>query len=220
MEFLKKLDAIELRKKGLSYREINKSINVSKSTLSNWLKDIELTVEQRKRLIRLQATAYLGAKKNQAKSLAHHNEIRESAKREALSLSSNQFFVAGLMLYWSEGDRRTGRVQFSNSDPDMIRLMMKWFREFCNIPESKFRIGLFVHTLHIREDYLPFWSRIANLPLNQFNKPYIKPTIFSNRKNRLYEGTCVIKIHSKDLMSRIMGWLDGIKNIFLNTGAN
>jgi len=34
------------------------------------------------------------------------------------------------------------------------------------------------------------------------------------RKNRLYEGTCVIKIHNKDLYSRILGWIDEVKNTF------
>lgn len=124
------------------------------------------------------------------------------------------------MLYWAEGDKRTGRVQFSNSDPDMIRLMMKWLREFCSVPEAKFRIGLFVHSLHVREDYLPFWSKITALPISQFNQPYIKPTIFSNRKNKLYEGTCVIKIHNKDLLSKILGWIEGIKDTFLNTNID
>lgn len=92
MDFTKKLNAIELRKQGLSYREIRKSINVSKSTLSLWLKDIELTEQQKKRLTRLQATAYLGAKKNQAKSLAHHKEIRESAKKRS-NISKQKFLL-------------------------------------------------------------------------------------------------------------------------------
>ena len=214
MDFSKKLKAIELRKNGLSYEEIRKSISASKSTLSNWLKDIELTAEQKGRLSRLQATAYLGAKKNQAKSIAHHNEIREAAKKEIPSLIQNSFFVSGLMLYWAEGDKHSGKLQFSNSDPEMIRLMMKWFREFCKVPEEKFKIGLFIHTLHVRADCLEFWSQVTSLPLNQFNKPYIKPTIFSSRKNKLYEGTCVIKIHNRDLMSKILGWIDAVKGSF------
>ena len=214
MDFSNKLKAIRLRKSGLSYSEIKKSINASKSTLSKWLKDIELTDEQKKRLSKLQATGYLGAKTIQARSKAHHDEIKATAKKEVSFLVNNPLFISGLMLYWAEGDRRSGQVEFSNSDPEMIRLMMKWFREFCNIPETKFRIGLFVHSLHIKENYLEFWSRVTSLPISQFNKPYIKTTIFSNKKNKLYEGTCVIKIHSKDLFSKILGWIEGIKFVF------
>lgn len=213
MDFSKKILAIQLRKEGKSYSEIKSIIDASKSTLSNWLKDIELTRKQKLRLSKLQATAYLGAKKIQAKSLAHHKEIKEKAEQDFAKLVKNQFFVAGLMLYWAEGSKNVGSVQFSNSDPEMIRLMMKWFRKFCNVPEKKFRIGLFVHSLHIKENYLDFWSKITSLPINQFNRPYIKPTIFSKRKNKLYEGTCVIKIHNRNLHSRILGWIEGAKSI-------
>lgn len=211
MKFLEKVKAVELRKKGLSYKQIKECINVSKSTLSDWLKDIELTSDQKSRLNRLQATAYLGAKKIQARSKAYHDTIKEAAMKEAFLLINDSLFVSGLMLYWAEGDKRSGQLQFSNSDPDMIKLMMKWFRKYCGVPKKKFRIGLFIHTLHVREDCLEFWSKVTNLPLGQFNKPYIKPTIFSNKKNKLYDGTCVIKIHNRDLLSKILGWLDGVK---------
>lgn len=39
--------AISLRKEGVSYNEIRKKINVSKGTLSLWLRDIELTQIQK-----------------------------------------------------------------------------------------------------------------------------------------------------------------------------
>ncbi|MEW6101954.1 MAG: hypothetical protein AB1481_06645 [Candidatus Omnitrophota bacterium] len=216
MYFNEKIKAVELRKEGSSYSEIKKIINVSKSTLSEWLKDIPLTEEHKKRLTRLQATAYLGAKKLQERSKFHHEEIRRKAKDELCILADNSFFVSGLMLYWAEGDKRSGRLQFSNSDPEMIKLMMSWFRKFCKVPEQKFRICLFLHTLHTREDSLEYWADITGLPLKQFNRPYIKPTIYSNRKNKLYNGTCVIKIHSRDLWSKILGWIEGIKEVFLN----
>ncbi|MDD3088272.1 MAG: hypothetical protein PHP89_06900 [Candidatus Omnitrophica bacterium] len=215
MKFSKKVRAIKLREKGLSYAEIRKVIPISKSTLSVWLKDIKLSKQQKLRLSGLQATGYIGAKKNQIMALSRHKEIRETAAREAINLLKDSFFVAGLMLYWAEGDKRSGGVQFSNSDWEMVKLMMKWFRKFCSVPEEKFRIGLFIHTLHTRENCINFWSNITKIPINQFNKPYIKPAIFSNRKNKLYEGTCAIKIHSRDLMTRILGWLDQYKKNYV-----
>jgi len=215
MDYSRKLKAIELRKTGLSYSEIRKIVKVSKSTISIWLKDIELTDGQKRRLGKLQATGYLGAKTNQARSKAHHDRIKEAAKKELSRLIKDPLFVCGLMLYWAEGDKRSGRVQFTNSDSQMIKLMMKWFRDFCGVPEPKFRIGLFLHALHVRKDCLEFWSQATGLPVSQFNRPYIKPAIFSNRKNKLYEGACAIKIYNKDLISRILGWMEGAKEIFL-----
>lgn len=43
-----KFRALELRRKGLSYGAIRQQIYVSKSTLSIWCRDIELTKEQKK----------------------------------------------------------------------------------------------------------------------------------------------------------------------------
>ena len=45
-----KREAIQLRKKGWSYGEIGKKLNVPKSTLSYWLKTIPLTPALKKRL--------------------------------------------------------------------------------------------------------------------------------------------------------------------------
>jgi len=215
MNFSGKIKAFDLRKKGKSYSEIRNIVRVSKSTLSNWLKDIELSKQHKSRLSRLQATGYIGAKKNQSNALLHHKKIRESAEKEAFKLAENSFFVAGLMLYWAEGSKNAGSVQFSNSDPEMIRIMMRWFRQFCAVSEYKFKIGLFIHSLHNSENCLGFWRRITSVPLAQFYKPYIKPSIFSNRKNKLYEGTCRIIIHNRDLLSKIIGWKNGVKKIFL-----
>jgi hypothetical protein len=51
-----RLRAIELRKKGLSYKQIQKElnasgeVNVSKGSLSKWLKDVKLTKKQKEEL--------------------------------------------------------------------------------------------------------------------------------------------------------------------------
>jgi transcriptional regulator with XRE-family HTH domain len=216
MNFLAKTQAIHLRRKGKSYSEIKERVKVSKSTLSGWLKDIELTREQESRLSKLQATGYAGAKKQQAASLKHHEEIKKNAECEAAELVKDPFFVAGLMLYWAEGSKNFGSVQFSNSDPAMIKIMMRWFRSFCAVSEDKFRISLFIHSLHTKEDCQKFWQDVTSIPPSQFYKPYIKPTIYSNRKNKLYEGTCRIIIHQRDLLSKIIGWKNGVEKIFQN----
>jgi len=216
MDFSKKIQAVRLRQEGKSYREIREKITVSKSTLSGWLKNIKLTKEQKSRLSKLQATGYLGAKKQQATSLKHHEEIKRKAEREVTKLVENPFFIAGLMLYWAEGSKNIGSVQFSNSDPAMIKIMMHWFRDFCAVSENKFRISLFMHSLHTKENCQKFWQEVTSIPSNQFYKPYIKPTIFSNRKNKLYEGTCRIVIHNRGLLSKIIGWKNGVEKLFLN----
>lgn len=214
MGFEKRTKAVKLRKSGKSYSEIKKLMGVSKSTLSNWLREIELTPDQKLRLTKRGAAAYKGSRVNQLRSLLRKKRIREEAKRRINLLVRNPLFISGLMLYWAEGSKNSGMVHFSNSDPEAIELIMRWFREICHVPENKFRVGLFLHTLHVRRNCQNFWHKITGVPLNQFNRPHIKPTIHSNRKKKLYEGTCVIKIHSVDLLSKIQGWRMGVREYF------
>jgi len=215
MRFKEKIAAVWLRKKGKSYSEISKKLGVSKSTLSGWLKNIELTPQQKKRLMtKRQLAGYKGAKINQRYADKRRKIIIKKARKEVDDLINNPLFVAGLMLYWAEGLKAKEKVRFSNSDSSMIRLMMKWFRKICHVPEHKFRISLCLHELHVRKDVREFWSRVTGVPLSQFTKDTIKPTIHSQRTNKLYEGTCRITIHSVDLFKKIMGWKIGVIEYF------
>ena len=210
MKLNEKTEAVHLRKLGRSYSEIRKKIKVSKGTLSLWLRDIKLTPEQEERLyVTLrQKNAYRLAKMNQKKKIERTKKIITEARKEANRFFKNPLFLSGLMLYWAEGDKSEKEevVKFSNSDPIMIRLMMEWFRKICKVPEEKFRITLHVHTLFCRKDIEKYWSRLTNIPLNQFYKTQIKPTSLRQRKNLLYNGTCAIRIENRDLFRRIKGW--------------
>lgn len=210
MKFEQKVQAIKLRKAGKSYAEIRKKINVSKATLSLWLRDIKLTSEQEKRIyIELrQKNAYRMAKSNQRKRIEGTEKILKEAKQESAILFKNPLFLAGLMLYWAEGDKSETqeRVKFTNSDPKMIKIIMRWFREICQVPKSKFRVCVYIHSLHSRKDIEKYWSEIAGIPLSQFHKTQIKQTSLKQRRNVLYEGTCAITVSNKNLFRKIKGW--------------
>ena len=70
MKFKEKVKAIQLRKSGYGYNEILKEIGVSKSTLSLWLRDIKLTDNQKKKLLKgREISRYAGAKSQQKKRI-------------------------------------------------------------------------------------------------------------------------------------------------------
>jgi hypothetical protein len=210
MKLAEKIEAISLRKAGKSYSEIREKIKVSKSTLTLWLREVELTSEQKERLYvgLRQANGYRLAKLNQQKRIRQTKKILEEAENEFPLLVSNSLFLCGLMLYWAEGDKSEIRedVKFSNSDPAMVTFMMRWFREICKVRENKLKIELHIHTLFCRPDIEKYWSEITKIPLSQFHKTQVKPTSLKYRKNHLYNGTCAIRINSKDLFRRIKGW--------------
>lgn len=218
MKMKQKLEAIRLRKTGKSYKEILKRLKVSKSTLSLWLRDIRLTPKQHRRIyVTLrQVNAYRMAKKKQKDKLELTQKIIKESMCEFEKLKDDHLFIAGLMLYWAEGDKTEANemVKFSNSDPIMIKLLMRWFREACRVPEQKFRIALHIHELHCRKNIEQYWSKITGISVAQFNKTQIKPTALKHRRNPLYDGTCSIRVCNKNLFRKIKGWKLGFQKKF------
>jgi len=209
MKLTEKNEAIKLRKGGKSYGYILKNIAVSKSTLSLWLRDIELTESQKSILLKgREMSRYAAAKKKQRQRIEKTIKIIEKAKKEFRQSNNNPLFLSGLMLYWAEGDKSDlhEQVKFTNSDPNMINLIMRWFREICKVPEKKFRVTLHIHNLHCRPKIENYWSNITGIPLSQFYKTQVKPTTLRYRRNPLYNGTCAVSISSKDFFRKIKGW--------------
>lgn len=212
MRLKEKQKAILLRKKGFSYKSIQQHIPVSRSTLSVWLRDIELTELQRSELLNAKFLGqYKGSQTQHLKRLKKIEMISLESKEELIYLLKNPLFLIGLSLYWAEGDKhKKEMVKFTNADPSMISLMMKWFREICQVPEEKFRISLHSHTLFVEKNIKSYWSYITRIPENQFYKTYIKKTSLGLRKNILYNGTCAIRVNSVDLFRRIIGWKEAL----------
>ena len=210
--------ARELRRQGSSFSEIMEKIpNLSKGTLNGWLKDIELTQDQKNRLLVKMKDGSArgrlnGAFANREKRINITKLIMKDAREQIGKIPLDPFFAMGIMLYWAEGDKslRLERVAFTNSDPLMIKLMMKWFREICYVPEDKFRIRVQIMTLHDRDTTEQFWSELTNVPLTKFNKIVIKPTSLKGKRNPSYMGTCTIFISNKNIFRKIMGWKFGI----------
>ena len=208
MKFNEKLKAIEFRKKGVGFGQILKEVRVSKSTLSLWLRDVEVDKDiKEKILVGRELSRRLAAESRKQQRKINTAAAIEQGTKEFSRLSNNPLFLAGLCLYWAEGDKhKQERVKFTNSDEKMIFLMMKWFREICEVPEEKFRIALHVHNLHVANDVKNYWSQITGVPESQFQKIYVKPTTLRQRRNILYNGTCGIVVSNKALFRRISGW--------------
>lgn len=216
MKLKEKLAAVKLRRKGLSYGEIRRKISVSRSTLSHWLREVYLKPNQQNRLReRMDRVRYAVAKRKVANRIKETRKIVERSIKEVAVLRKNPLFFVGLSLYWAEGAKSDEEsVKLVNSDEKVIALSMRWFREICEVPESKFRIHVHVHDLHHRSNIIKYWSRITGVKPDQFYKPYVKHTSLGQRRNILYNGTCSIIVHDKALFRRIVGWKLGLQDFF------
>lgn len=215
MKLKEKQISRKLRKKGWSINEICSKLNFAKGSVSLWVRDIELTKAQKQRL------SQKGLKKEvierrRITRLTKENDRRQiivdEAKKDIKNLSKKDLRNIGIVLYWAEGAKANrGVVQFSNSDPRMIKIIMRFFREICKVPERKFRGHIHIHSHLSAKRAEKYWSLISGIPLNQFYKTYCKPSKASkHKKDSLPLGTFDISICNTELFLKIKGWIEKI----------
>lgn len=218
MKTLEKQQAVTLRIQGLSYREIQESIAVSRGSLSRWLRDTRLTEAQHARIheknlaVRRKFVEY--NERRHVDSQTNKRETLQQSAKEIGGISARELHIVGTALYWAEGSKGylTSVVEFVNADPAMIALMMRWFRECCTVPEQKFRARVHLHHPDQRHACEQFWSHLTGIPTRQFTKPIVKlsPTSQRKRGNTLPYGTLHLRIADVHLLMRIRGWVQGL----------
>lgn len=213
MKSIEREKAIEMRLvQQLGYGEIAKKLRVSKSTLSRWLEDLPLSDE---RLLELRRFAWSKgeAKREQfRRTMRKKREEREqliySAQRKKLNRISEQtLFVAGLMLYVAEGDKKTrAEIAFANTDSTMILFFMRWLEKFLDIPKEKLRVQLHLYENMDVPKEERFWLEQLGLKKTQLCKTQIRPVrsgSFSYREP-FRHGTCKLYVGGVAKKSELM----------------
>jgi len=193
-----KNQAIFLRKKGFSLKEIAEELGIAKSTASYWLQNIILNQKAQKRLKKLEI---LGQYKTRLiKKIRKENLIKEYHLKAHKEISKIHFdkSVCKLLcslLYWCEGAKtESTHIKFTNSDPKMIFIFLKLLRSSFKLDEKKFRALLHLHDYHDEEKMKKFWSKIIKIPLKQFNKSYRKPNTKIRIRNN-YPGCITVSYY-------------------------
>lgn len=216
MKLGEKNRARALRKHGLAMNEIAKRLNVSKSSVSLWVSDITLNTEQIRSLNKSPHSREAIEKRRVSrlkKENARRDKIQEQARQEVKKINRSELFVMGIALYWGEGTKcKRGVVEFTNSDPEMVKVMMKFFRKVCKVPENKFRGHVFLHEHLSVRDAERHWSNISAIPIKQFHKTSIQHNRKRIKKDTLVNGTFAIIVCDTELKLKINGWTEGVYN--------
>lgn len=214
--------AIRLRRLGLSYSEIRKTVRVAKSTLSLWLRSVGLARRQRQRLTEKRLKAALrGAIARKTQRILLTRQIKNEALSEVKYISGRELWLIGVTLYWAEGSKikdynPSQSVIFTNSDPNMVRVFLKWLHESLKIPSERIEFEIYIHESYYdrAEGVRKYWQEVTRFPARSFAKIYFKrERKSSRRKNRgkEYNGLLRIRLRrSTDLNRKITGWIEGI----------
>jgi len=126
-----KAEAIKLRKRGFSIGKIERYLGIPRSTLSGWLKDIQLAPAQKKKLLQDWKKALIKARR---KAVLWHNAQKEKRLKEAenqametirsIDIADKKILELALaILYMGEGTKRKVETAMGSSDP----LVLKFF---------------------------------------------------------------------------------------------
>ena len=201
-----------LRRRGMSYGEISKKTKIPKSTLSMWLKNVPLSLEDKQRLytkqVRMITSGEYCQKQRREKEISL---IVEKSKLEINKpISEDTYRLFGSALYWAEGSK-SNMFQMTNSDPLLILFWVKWVEKIFKITPHKLTARLNVYPQQSEKQIKKFWSDLTGIPIKKFGKSYIKPLSKNYKKNNLYYGTIRIEVpKSTDYRYRVYGWTQTI----------
>lgn len=218
----KRNKAVFLRNQGMSLRTIAKKLNVSLSTVQAWTKKVILSNEQRQAIavnhkLKLDLGRSRFIEKRKAEKTKTELVIFSQAKKEVQTKKSDSFFIMGLALYWAEGFKKDHSLGFVNSDPVMIKIFLRWLKTYGEFDISNIRLRVQIHEIYRPKITLieSYWSDLLQVPISQFQRPFYqvsksKPILLDHR----YKGLLRIRIvGTRNLFIKILGWLEGIKNI-------
>ncbi len=215
-----RLQTRELRRQGMSIIKIAAIVKISKSTVSVWCRDIELTERQRLALLSskeegLKRGQLLGAEIQKRRRIDKIERYRQEGTGQLINLTFGECFVAGLSLYLAEGSKKRKGVVFTNSDPLIIKFMMGWLRKYFQISIDNFTFYVIINDIHRPREkiIIDYWVNYLNISELQFRKT----TFVVTKQKKIYEnydryyGTIHFKIlKSTDLLYRIEGLINGL----------
>lgn len=194
--------AIKLRSQGKTYSDINKilKMQITKSTLSEWFKNIILTKQNKLKLEKniarkLRLSQLKAFKINKTRREIYLKNIKNSNIEllKKLDLSTQKLLLS--ILYLGEGAKhKTHRaLSLGSSDPNIILFYLKMLRNCYALDKSKFRINIQCRYDQDIPKLESYWSKLTKIPPKQFYKSYVdKRSIGKPTKKTAYKGVCVV----------------------------
>lgn len=228
-KFFEKEKAIKLRKKGYSYSEILKSVGVSRSTLSEWLRHVTISNIQIDRLrLRNEKARKLGSIALKIQRITKSEKIIKQSIAEIGNIDINTLRIIGATLYWTEGSKQnehepSKELIFTNSDPKMIRTYLLWLVKCLSIKNDDIKFEIYIHETYNKtsRELSEYWSKVTGFTSDKLSKIYFKKNkVNSYRKNKgeYYNGVLRVTVRkSTDINRKVMGWIEGI---CLQSGVN
>ena len=214
MKLKEKLEARRLRKEeGLSLKEIAERLNVAKSSVSLWVRDVELTDDQ---------IAVLAEKSCHYKQAGcRWSEINREKRREYRQRGKDKvaknidLFVAGCMMYWSEGAKDRNSARLANTDVFFLKLYKKFLVDCFDVKENELKLHIHCYLDNGKDldNIESYWCKELNLSRDAFMKTTIvkkHPMSKGLKKNKHPHGVATLVLNRTDVVQEIFGAIEKI----------
>lgn len=209
MRVAEKQKARELRQGGLSIREIAEKLSVSKGSVSRWVRDVVLTDEQKCLLSdRVGKCGQAAAVVSRDKYLAIRKEYQKRGRD--LVKGCDKDFIAGIMLYWSEGGKSKNTVRFCNSDINMVAFFARFLTKYMGVDKSKMKLSIRWYSGNgltfeeIKDRWLGALG-LVNQNLGKCTVDYHGKTNSCSNKGKLPYGIGVLDVYDTVVVQMIYG---------------
>lgn len=139
------------RQRGFTYAEIAKLCDVSRSTLSNWFAKESFSkrvAEENMAKAVTQNTKRL-ASINKARRSERQKQYQAAVKAATVEYQhyrKDPLFIAGLMLYVSEGDNKDKtKIRFANSRPELHSILHLFLKTYFGVDKSSLKFWLLLY---------------------------------------------------------------------------
>jgi hypothetical protein len=201
--------ARNLRALGWSVKEIERELRVARSSVSVWVRHVELSPEARNRLIeRTRLGPVIAAERKAARARDARQGHQDEGRRFARERGPE--YRGGCMLYWAEGAKSRNQAAVANADPDLLALFVAFLRSEFGVPAERItiRCNLFADHVSRQREVEQFWLDRLGLPDSSLRKSHVNVySKYSQKKrtNKLPYGTCTVCVNSTRIVQTIYG---------------
>jgi hypothetical protein len=172
----------KLRSKGWSLPEIYKETGLGYGSIFRYVKGVKISPRY--------INAWRGKRGGSIKRKERlEMQAYKKAKEKIVDLNTKEKLLFITALYWGEGGKRD--FNFTNSDPEMIKLFVSCLKKILKINLNEVRVSIRIYEDLDREKSLDYWSKIIDIPTNKF----VNVDVLKGKKvGKLKYGLCRIRI--------------------------
>lgn len=200
-----KQKARQLRENGRSIHSIANELNVSSSSVSLWVRDIQLSKDQ---LQRLNANKDMTAVSRVFADMCLEKRKEWQAIGRKRAIDCEPDYAFNCALYWGEGSKTRNTIEITNTDSQLILNFLNFLRKYFGVVNEEVSLSLNIHLNNGMglEEVEKYWCELLNVPKTCFRKSILKSNYYTSPARIKYPyGVCRLRVCRTDICQQILG---------------